>query len=129
MKTAKAAEILQLAEREKALVVAMQEHVHCRTNILERGRRQGLPSQSLERLTRTIDAGDARQLQSRMRGMRQTATELRRESWIHWIVAQRTCGQYSSLLELIAHHGKQSPTYDEQPGGMSTGGAILDTAI
>jgi hypothetical protein len=44
---------------------------------------------------------------------------------VHWVVANRSIAQTSSLLELIAHRGDRPPTYD---GAATSGGTLLDTS-
>lgn len=129
MKSARAPDLLRLAEIERTLVARLQERLAERAGILQRARELGLPAESLEHMVRSIAGDDLPQLRARMNRVRDNAALLRRESWIHWIVSHRTCSHYSDLLEIITHKGKTAPTYEEQPRTHSTGGAILDTSI
>lgn len=129
MKAARADELLRLADVERTLVARLQEQLAQRAGILKRAGASGFPADSLEQLVRAIGGDDAPPLEARMGRLRENAAELRRESWVHWIVAHRTCTHYADLLEFISHNGKTAPTYEEQPAAHSTGGAILDASI
>lgn len=56
--------------------------------------------------------------------------EVQREAWIEWVVTQRSSAYYTEVLELIAHGGKTSPVYSDQPlsATPTTGGVMLDAA-
>lgn len=94
-----------------------------RSQLLVRAGQYRAPNASLAELG--IACGSDQELQSRMARCRSRAAELRREGWVHWVVAQRSIAQTSSLLELIAHRGDRPPTYDN---ATTNGGTLLDTS-
>lgn len=129
LKTANPRDILRLADAEQILVARLQDRLAERAAILQRARERGLPAESLEQIVRSIAGDEFPPLNAQMNRARENAASLRQESWIHWIVAHRTCTHYGDLLEIISHNGKTAPTYEEKPDVHSTGGAILDTSI
>ncbi len=107
------------ADLAKRLKTLQQE----RQQILARAAQHRLPHTALAELATAV-GGDA-ELRSRIDRCRRRAGELRREGWVHWVVANRSIAQTSSLLELIAHRGDRPPTYD---GAATSGGTLLDTS-
>ncbi|MCH8830574.1 MAG: hypothetical protein IID45_13440 [Planctomycetes bacterium] len=129
LKSARAPELRQLAEIEKGLVSRLQQNLAEREEILDRARKQGLPAKTLQQLTESIAGGDWPLLRLRIDRARQSAAGLRRESWIHWIVASRTYSNYDALLEIIANRGEAAPVYGDTQKLHAKGGAILDASI
>ena len=77
-------------------------------------------------------AGNLReQLESQIERIQELAKNLRRESWIQWIIAHRTCSHYSEIKNLIAHCGEKDPIYsrDQNEEQIISGGAIQDASI
>jgi hypothetical protein len=66
------------------------------------------------------------ELHARIDRCRRRSTSLRREGWVHWVVAQRSLAQNAALIDLIAHHGDAPPTYEKNTS--HSGGALLDTS-
>jgi hypothetical protein len=62
----------------------------------------------------------------RIAACRRRATTLRREGWVHWVVAKRTLAQTNTLLDLIANRGDRPATYGAAPP--TRGGALLDAS-
>lgn len=120
--------ILQLAEEESRLVQQLQQHLQVREELLQTGLQAGYRVKSLTELVETITGGKTGELYSRLQRVRERSAELRRESWVQWIVAQRSYKQYADLLDLIAHRGETAPTYETQRSGGSGSGALLDTS-
>ena len=129
LRSAHSADILRLAESEERLVARLQSQLDRRSEILSRARQHGLPAESLERLTESIAGDDRQPLKEQIDRARRKSEWLRRESWIHWIVAHRTFTHYAELLEFIAHGGKTAPTYGDHASKKTTGAAILDASI
>lgn len=107
----------QAAERLKALVGERQQ-------MLVRAGQFGIPGGSLAEVAAAVGCETA--VADRFAACRRRATTLRREGWIHWVVAKRTLAQTTSLLDLIAHRGDRPATY----GGTAptAGGALLDAS-
>ena len=128
---ARSAELLRIADSEAELANRLQAHLGRRQKILLQAKRAGLPSDSIVELVARI-AGDLReQLELQIERIRDAANSLRRESWIQWIIAHRTCSQYSEIKNLIAHCGEKDPIYsrDTNKEQNFSGGAILDASI
>ena len=128
---ARSDELLQLADSEAELAKRLHAHLSRRQNILLQARRAGLPSDSIVALVARIAGNLREQLESQIERIREMANHLRRESWIQWIIAQRTFSQYSEIKNLIAHCGEKDPVYsrDKNDDQKFSGGAILDASI
>ena len=95
-----------------------------RQRLLVQAAQLGAANSSLSDVATAI--GSDGSLHDRIAKCRRRAAELRREGWVHWVVAQRSITQTTALLELIAHRGDRPPTYDG--GSSSAGGTLLDTS-
>jgi hypothetical protein len=85
---------------------------------------------SVTELVETIGGGDAEPLKQQIERIRAASEAIRREAWVHWIVARSMSSHYSELLELIANCGRETPTYEERPATHArAGGAILDASV
>jgi len=107
----------EAAERLKGLVTERQQ-------MLVRAGQFRSPCKTLTDLAASV--GCDAQLVTRMGGCRRRAAVLRRESWVHWIVAKRSLAQTAALLDLIAHRGDAPATYDKPAA--TAGGALLDAS-
>lgn len=107
----------QAADRLKALVGERQQ-------MLVRAEQFGTPAGSLGELAASIGCDTA--LLGQIAACRRRATTLRREGWVHWIVAKRTLAQTAALLDLIAHRGDRPATYGATRP--PAGGALLDAS-
>lgn len=105
------------ADRLKALVTERQQ-------MLTRAAQFRSPCTTLTDLAESV--GCETRVTDRMRACRRRASALRRESWVHWIVAKRSLAQTATLLDLIAHRGDAPATYDKPTG--AAGGALLDAS-
>lgn len=128
--SARVDEINRLLKPESDLTARLQALLKRRAGILERSRLAGRPAETLSQLIPTLADGqaDAAQLAQRAADAGQAAQDLRRDSWIQWIIAQRAYGHFSAVLELIAQCGQASPTYGPACRTVSPGGAILDAS-
>jgi FlgN protein len=107
----------QAAERLKALVGE-------RHQMLVRAGQFGTPHGSLADVANALACDPA--VLARLASCRKRAATLRREGWVHWVVAKRSLAQTGALLDLIAHRGDRSPTYDKPTG--RPGGTLLDAS-
>jgi len=133
---ARADELIRLAETETTLTRALHEHMKRRHRILQQANRQGVAATTIEELIdqetdqQAFLGGDGRELRSQIADLQRMSALLRRESWIHWIIAHRAYQYHSELLDLIAQGGEKRPTYGGPTGSRdSGGGAILDHSI
>ncbi len=69
-------------------------------------------------------------LRGRLLLLQRRFVEVQREAWIEWVVTQRSSAYYAEVLEMIAHGGRTSPVYTDQPLApqSSHGGVMLDAA-
>ena len=107
----------QAAERLKALVAE-------RKQMLAQAGQFGMPSGSLAEIAAAV--GCDASLLGRIAACKRRAGTLRREGWVHWVVAKRSLAQTAALLDLIAHRGDRPPTYDKPAA--TAGGALLDAS-
>ena len=134
--SARSEELLTLASLEQELVRQLHEHQRRRQRILLQAQRQGTPARDLsELIEHTANDGDGTeadrgQLQSRIAELKDIASRLRHGSWVHWIIAKRTCQYHAELLELIAQGGHKQTVYAETPANPeASGGVILDHSV
>lgn len=124
----RAGELLDVARDEAALVERLQGLLARRETILAEAAAAGFSAQTLADLLEQTDESGAEAVAFRIEAARQTSERLRRESWVQWIVAQRSYRQYAELLDLIAHRGRKSPTYGRPSADGHAAGALLDAS-
>ncbi len=126
---ARAPDLMRIAESENRLALDLKDQLGRRRQILQRSASAGLPAESIRTLVAAFDPKSRAELEPQIERAQSMATQVRRESWIHFIIAQRSLHQYNDLMELIAHCGQRSPTYNRTRGQETTGGgAILDAS-
>ncbi|MEX0702168.1 MAG: flagellar export chaperone FlgN [Planctomycetales bacterium] len=126
---ARSQELAALARTEGELAARLRAILARRGRLLQQAGRAGIPADSLAALAERIGGPDADRLRGRIERGRSRSEELRRESWIHWIIARRASRHYGELIELVAGHGRRSPVYEqEREPRNSIGGAILDAS-
>jgi hypothetical protein len=101
-----------------------------RSQLLDQAHEAGSAGPTLsDVLAEWIDPWSER-LRARFTAVQQRFGEAQRESWIQWIIAQRTEACYTDVLDLLAHGGQRPPTYGENAQSNSgVGGAVLDAAV
>jgi len=119
----------RLSADEAVLTSRLQELLGKRRKILEFAQQNNLPSESLLHMVKVIGGEDLDNLVARIERAQVRATELRHESWVHWIISHRSYNHYTELLDLIADCGQQSPVYYDGENTSRTGGAMLDASI
>ena len=122
-------DLMRIAQTESTLADTLKSLLDRRGQILDQARRSGVDADSILTLVGAAGGDDRVVLEPRIQQLRRSADELRRETWIHWIIAHRAYSHYSELLELVAHSGKNSPTYDQKSNEASSGGAIFDASV
>lgn len=122
-------QLLNLSQQEAVITERLKSLLAQRGSLLKSAKEQGTAAETLMQLARTLSGNRNSPMLQRMQQTQTQANRLRRESWVHWIVAQRTFQQYNELVNLIANHGKKSATYEEKPDQQSSGSVILDTSI
>ena len=114
---------LQAPETEAAR--RLQELVSWRAGILARALQTGHRCESLTGLVQTLPVEKTGKLRALLKSAQRLARAVREESWTQWVITNRCCNFYGEVLELIAHGGRKSPTYDERSWSHH-GGAVLD---
>jgi hypothetical protein len=86
-------------------------------------------AKSLSDVLATSISSRAEELRARLQKVQLRFQEVRREAWIHWVIAQRSGSFYTEVLDLIAHGGQRPPGYsDPLRPGPGSGGTVLDAA-
>lgn len=118
----------QLAAAEEELTRELQFVLLRREQLLQIAQQQGLPSGSLQELLRGMGVSESAEIFEHINKAHERSQKLRHESWVQWIVSQRSYQHYSHILELIAHAGQKVPTYSRGQNEGGTGGAIFDAS-
>ncbi len=120
-----AAGLAALTAREQDLINRLQGCLQRRTELLEQAEQQGLPSNSIGDLAKSLASGRQGELGKRVKQANGRTRLLRHQSLTNWLLAQRTLLHLSQMLEIIATGGKKKPTYSqEDPVG--NGGSLVD---
>jgi len=90
-------------------------------------RQEGLPSTSLDSLSRALPRTERNQLGERMQSARSKARLLQHHSLVNWMLVQRTLLHLSQVLEIIATGGRLQPTYG-RGGPVAASGSLVDGA-
>jgi len=113
---------------EEGLTRDLQFVLLRRQQLLQTAAQQGLPAGSMKELLSGMGVAESEPVFQRIFAAQQRSQKLRHESWVQWIVSQRSYQHYSQILELIAHAGKKVPTYSRGQNESNTGGAIFDAS-
>jgi len=117
-----------LAPQEAELCAELEAcHGH-RQHLLDRAAAEGLPSDSSQSLTAAMPAEQAGRLQKPLLESQRRSQLLRHQSISQWVVVQRTLLHLSSVLEIIATGGQQTPTYGKGKSPENSG-ALMDQAV
>ncbi|QDT99434.1 hypothetical protein [Gimesia aquarii] len=120
--------IEQFGVVEEQLTRDLQFVLLRRQELLQAAEKQGLPSDSMQSLLSGLGLDESNPIFQRVSEAQERSQALRHESWVQWIVSQRSYHHYSQILELIAHAGKKVPTYSRGQNENNTGGAIFDAS-
>ncbi len=113
---------------EEELTRELQFVLLAREQLLQLAKHHGLPSQSMQDLLSGLEIAEAEPVFQRIEEAQQRSKKLRHESWVQWIVSQRSYQHYSQILDLIANAGEKVPTYSRGQNESTTGGAIFDAS-
>ena len=102
-----------LGEEEKRLLGVLQNCLARRQTLLARAAGDGLPSASIQALTRALPAEQRTPLARQVAAVGSWTRLLQTQSLTNWIVIQRTLIHLSQLLEIIATGGRLQPTYGD----------------
>lgn len=115
------------APQEEALIQRLQECQQIREDLLRRAEQAGLPSASLEALTRALPRPQRQSLEPTMKLALARSRLLHCQSLANWLVVQKTLLHLAQMLEIIATGGRMLPTYGngELP---AVSGSLVDRA-
>jgi hypothetical protein len=126
---ARAGDLMRITESETKLAFDLKDQLGRRRQILQQSKSAGLPDDSIRALVAALHPEIRAELEPQIERAHATASQVRRESWIHFIIAQRSLHHFNELTDLIAHGGQKAPTYSRSRGQEATsGGAILDAS-
>jgi hypothetical protein len=112
---------------EDLLVARLQECVKRREELLFKAGQEGLPTQSMQALTKALPPNRRGELPDRLAQAGSRARLLLHQSFTNWLVIQRSLIHLSQMLEIIATGGRLQPTYGEgEP--VNASGSIVDRA-
>lgn len=114
-----------LGDRERQLIDALQACLRRREEMLDRARKEGLPSDSLRSLTASLPSAANPELAGHVRQAAGRARLLEHHALTNWVLVQRTLLHLSQLLEIIATGGRLQPTYSKGDP-VASGGALVD---
>jgi hypothetical protein len=116
-----------IARQEEQLIGNLQQCLARREQLLARAAQEGLPSGSIQALSRALPRSQREPVEERVKLAGSRARLLRHHSLTNWVLTQRTLIHLSQMLEIIATGGRLQPTYGErEPAGAS--GALVDRA-
>jgi len=128
MKNPTPIELVRLIDEELKLTRITQDCLNRRTSILSQVGKLGLNVNSLSEVIQVIAGAKRNRLLGDINRIEDGSQRIRKESWVHWIIAHRTQNLYTELLEIIAQCGEKPATYSPEDKQCSQGGALLDTS-
>jgi len=118
--------LARLEDEEKSLVGRLQGCLARREALLARAAEEGLPSNSIQSLSRALPRERRGELPNQLRLAKARTRLLRHRSLTNWVIIQRTLLHLSQMLEIIATQGRGNPTYKRgEPVGAASG-ALVD---
>jgi flagellar biosynthesis/type III secretory pathway chaperone len=117
-----------LTGREERLVERLQGCQSRRQQLLERAAADGLPSDSIQSLSRSLPDECHQRMHERIQQAQQRSRFLQHQSLTNWVLVQRTLLHLSQLIEIIATGGRMKPTYGNGSDRQSSG-ALVDRAV
>jgi hypothetical protein len=124
-----------ISVREQDLVRRLQACHDRRQQLLAQAADDGLPSDSIRSLSKTLPSISRNRLRGGFDEAQQRSRLLQHECLTNWVLVQRTLLHLSQLIEIIATGGRMQPTYGKgldrqgQPGEPLVGGALVDRAV
>jgi hypothetical protein len=133
--TGNSAALGNMATQEQNLVTRLQACQERRQQMLARAASDGLPSDSIKSLSKTLPSDSRNRLRGDFEQAKQRSRLLQHECLTNWVLVQRTLLHLSQMIEIIATGGRMKPTYGngtDRPGHQSdanVGGALVDRAV
>ncbi len=110
-----------IAADEQRMLGVLQDCLTRRQALLARAAREGLPSGSIQALTKALPPPRRAPLAPQVATAGSRARLLQTQSLTNWIIIQRTLIHLSQLLEIIATGGRIQPTYGKAGPSRSSG--------
>lgn len=114
--------------QEQDLVARLQACQDRRQRLLTQAASQGLPSDSIKSLSKSLPASTRKRLRGELDEARQRSRILQHESLTNWVLVQRTLLHLSQMIEIIATGGRMKPTYGNGSDRQDQG-ALVDRAV
>jgi hypothetical protein len=121
--------------REQDLVVRLQACHEHRQRLLAQAASAGLPSDSIQTLSKSLPAGGRNRLRDDIKQAQERSRILQHECLTNFVLVQRTLLHLSQLIEIIATGGRMKPTYGNGSDRHAphrdaiAGGALVDRAV
>jgi flagellar biosynthesis/type III secretory pathway chaperone len=117
-----------IAIQEQGLVTRLQACHERRERLLAQAAGEGLPSDSIKSLSKSLPAGSRNRLRGELEETRERSRILQHESLTNWVLVQRTLVHLSQMIEIIATGGRMKPTYGKGSDRQDQG-ALVDRAV
>ncbi len=127
LREGKMTQLTELSQREAVFIREMQLLLTTRQRLIDMASDSGNRMESLEEIVSTIEDNRTKNLLQRMDKSKELSAIIRRETWVHWIIAQKSSQHYGELIDIIAHCGNQAPSYAEGLLEDRSGSPLLDT--
>jgi hypothetical protein len=96
--------------------------------LLFRAQSNGLPSDSIKSLSKSLAAPARKRLRGELDEARERSRILQHECLTNWVLVQRTLLHLSQMIEIIATGGRMKPTYGNGSDRQDQG-ALVDRAV
>lgn len=117
-----------MATQERELVSRLQAFQDRRQQLLARAASQGLPSDSIKSLSKSLPHENRRRLRGELDEARARSRLLQHECLTNYVLVQRTLLHLSQMIEIIATGGRMKPTYGNGSDRQDQG-ALVDRAV
>jgi hypothetical protein len=117
-----------MVPQEQDLVERLQACQDRRQRLLAQAAEQGLPSDSIKSLSKSLPANPRKRLRGELDEAHQRSRILQHECLTNWVLVQRTLLHLSQMIEIIATGGRMKPTYGNGSDRQDQG-ALVDRAV
>jgi len=114
--------------QEQDLVARLQACQERRQRLLTHAQSNGLPSDSIKSLSKSLAAPARKRLRGDLDEARERSRILQHECLTNWVLVQRTLLHLSQMIEIIATGGRMKPTYGNGSDRQDQG-ALVDRAV
>ncbi|MBN2023107.1 MAG: flagellar export chaperone FlgN [Pirellulales bacterium] len=118
--------LARLDEEEKRIVGKLQECLARREGLLAQAAQEGLPSDSIQSLSRALPKRERGDLPNQLKIAKARTRLLRHRSLTNWVIIQKTLLHLSQMLGIIATRGRGNPTYERGEPVATGSGSLVD---